>query len=257
VSSSSSLRLEHAAVAGLTAGLVATAAGPSSAAPSATTCATLRCVAGWAHISRFIAGASSKRAALDRPGQAQVRLSNSSSARPWASLAMKSALAGASTMASAFAAEVDVRHVVGLARVPLAGEHRPAGQRLHRHRGDELLGGLGHHHLHGGPGLDQFARQLGGLVAGDAAGQPQHDMTKFVFVTGGVVSSLGKGIASASLAAILESRGLKVTLIKLDPYLNVDPGTMSRSSTARCSSPTTAPRPTSTSATTSASSPRG
>ncbi|MEN9781815.1 MAG: CTP synthase [Burkholderiaceae bacterium] len=52
-------------------------------------------------------------------------------------------------------------------------------------------------------------------------------MTKFVFVTGGVVSSLGKGIASASLAAILESRGLKVTLIKLDPYINVDPGTMS------------------------------
>ncbi|HEX5390097.1 MAG TPA: CTP synthase [Burkholderiaceae bacterium] len=52
-------------------------------------------------------------------------------------------------------------------------------------------------------------------------------MTKFVFVTGGVVSSLGKGIASASLAALLESRGLSVTLIKLDPYLNVDPGTMS------------------------------
>ena len=52
-------------------------------------------------------------------------------------------------------------------------------------------------------------------------------MTKFVFVTGGVVSSLGKGIAAASLAAILESRGLKVTLVKLDPYLNVDPGTMS------------------------------
>ena len=52
-------------------------------------------------------------------------------------------------------------------------------------------------------------------------------MTKFVFVTGGVVSSLGKGIAAASLAAILESRGLKVTLLKLDPYLNVDPGTMS------------------------------
>ena len=52
-------------------------------------------------------------------------------------------------------------------------------------------------------------------------------MTQFVFVTGGVVSSLGKGIASASLAAILESRGLKVTLIKLDPYINVDPGTMS------------------------------
>ena len=52
-------------------------------------------------------------------------------------------------------------------------------------------------------------------------------MTQFVFVTGGVVSSLGKGIAAASLAALLESRGLKVTLIKLDPYINVDPGTMS------------------------------
>jgi CTP synthase len=52
-------------------------------------------------------------------------------------------------------------------------------------------------------------------------------MTKYVFVTGGVVSSLGKGIAAASLAALLESRGLKVTLLKLDPYINVDPGTMS------------------------------
>ncbi len=52
-------------------------------------------------------------------------------------------------------------------------------------------------------------------------------MPKYVFVTGGVVSSLGKGIAAASLAAILESRGLKVTLLKLDPYINVDPGTMS------------------------------
>jgi CTP synthase len=52
-------------------------------------------------------------------------------------------------------------------------------------------------------------------------------MTKYVFVTGGVVSSLGKGIAAASLGAILESRGLTVTLVKLDPYINVDPGTMS------------------------------
>ena len=52
-------------------------------------------------------------------------------------------------------------------------------------------------------------------------------MTKFIFVTGGVVSSLGKGIASASLAAILEARGIKVTMLKLDPYINVDPGTMS------------------------------
>lgn len=52
-------------------------------------------------------------------------------------------------------------------------------------------------------------------------------MTRFIFVTGGVVSSLGKGIAAASLAAILEARGLKVTMLKLDPYINVDPGTMS------------------------------
>jgi CTP synthase len=52
-------------------------------------------------------------------------------------------------------------------------------------------------------------------------------MTRLVFVTGGVVSSLGKGIAAASLAAVLEARGLKVTLLKLDPYINIDPGTMS------------------------------
>ena len=52
-------------------------------------------------------------------------------------------------------------------------------------------------------------------------------MTKYIFITGGVVSSLGKGIASASLASILETRGLNVTLLKLDPYINVDPGTMS------------------------------
>ncbi|MEO7773253.1 MAG: CTP synthase [Steroidobacteraceae bacterium] len=52
-------------------------------------------------------------------------------------------------------------------------------------------------------------------------------MTRFVFVTGGVVSSLGKGIAAASLAAILEARGLKISMVKLDPYINVDPGTMS------------------------------
>src|SRR5512137_2733468 len=52
-------------------------------------------------------------------------------------------------------------------------------------------------------------------------------MTKHIFVTGGVVSSLGKGITAASLGRLLKSRGLKVTIQKLDPYLNVDPGTMS------------------------------
>ena len=50
--------------------------------------------------------------------------------------------------------------------------------------------------------------------------------TKFIFITGGVVSSLGKGIAAASIGGLLESRGLKVTLLKMDPYINVDPGTM-------------------------------
>ena len=52
-------------------------------------------------------------------------------------------------------------------------------------------------------------------------------MSRFIFVTGGVVSSLGKGITAASLGAILEARGLKITMQKLDPYINVDPGTMS------------------------------
>jgi CTP synthase len=52
-------------------------------------------------------------------------------------------------------------------------------------------------------------------------------MTRFIFITGGVVSSLGKGLASASLSALLQARGYKVCLRKLDPYLNVDPGTMS------------------------------
>ena len=58
-------------------------------------------------------------------------------------------------------------------------------------------------------------------------------MTSFVFVTGGVVSSLGKGITSACLGAILESRGLSISMIKLDPYINVDPGTMSHTSTEK------------------------
>ncbi|MFP8872278.1 MAG: CTP synthetase, partial [Myxococcota bacterium] len=54
----------------------------------------------------------------------------------------------------------------------------------------------------------------------------QARQTKYIFVTGGVLSSLGKGLASASIGALMEARGLKVTFLKLDPYLNVDPGTM-------------------------------
>src|SRR6476661_3561091 len=56
--------------------------------------------------------------------------------------------------------------------------------------------------------------------------RPGGKQTKFIFVTGGVVSSLGKGLASASIGSLLEGRGLKLTIQKLDPYLNVDPGTM-------------------------------
>src|SRR5258706_4099319 len=58
-------------------------------------------------------------------------------------------------------------------------------------------------------------------------GSPVNRRTKFVLVTGGVVSSIGKGLASASIGALMEARGLSVTHIKLDPYINVDPGTMS------------------------------
>lgn len=68
---------------------------------------------------------------------------------------------------------------------------------------------------------------LGSTDSGELSILNGINMTNFIFITGGVVSSLGKGIAAASLAAILEARGLSVTLIKLDPYINVDPGTMS------------------------------
>ncbi|HQU74817.1 MAG TPA: CTP synthase, partial [Calditrichia bacterium] len=56
---------------------------------------------------------------------------------------------------------------------------------------------------------------------------PEFPKSKFIFITGGVVSSLGKGITSASLGMLLKARGLKVTIMKFDPYINVDPGTMS------------------------------
>lgn len=67
---------------------------------------------------------------------------------------------------------------------------------------------------------NSLSKHLHGIHLGNS-------MTRYIFITGGVVSSLGKGIAAASLGAILEARGLKVTMMKLDPYLNVDPGTMS------------------------------
>jgi len=88
------------------------------------------------------------------------------------------------------------------------------------------------------------------VVSSDDSSKHQ---VKFIFVTGGVVSSLGKGIAGASIGNLLESRGLTVTMQKMDPYLNVDPGTMSPFQHGEVFVPTTAPKPTSTWDTTSAS----
>lgn len=65
---------------------------------------------------------------------------------------------------------------------------------------------------------------------------------KYIFVTGGVVSSLGKGITAASLGRLLKNRGLNVTIQKFDPYINVDPGTMSLTSTVRFSLPMMVPK---------------
>ena len=75
---------------------------------------------------------------------------------------------------------------------------------------------------------DSDEQSLPGKVACDVVivRQDGATMSKFIFVTGGVVSSLGKGLASASIGNLLESRGLKITFLKLDPYINVDPGTM-------------------------------
>jgi len=66
-----------------------------------------------------------------------------------------------------------------------------------------------------------------GLAESEVKRYPVNPMARYVFITGGVVSSLGKGIAAAALGALLQSRGYRVRLRKLDPYLNVDPGTMS------------------------------
>src|SRR3954454_21839776 len=64
-------------------------------------------------------------------------------------------------------------------------------------------------------------------MAREQQAAPKSRRSKFVFITGGVVSALGKGLAAASIGALMENRGLKVALLKLDPYINVDPGTMS------------------------------
>src|SRR5262245_2374467 len=75
------------------------------------------------------------------------------------------------------------------------------------------------------PPLSTTIAREGGTVTMASPKGPTKQ-TKFIFVSGGVVSSLGKGLAAASIGSLLEARGLKITIQKLDPYLNVDPGTM-------------------------------
>ena len=132
-------RLEHAAHADLAARLVARRGAERSRTPSARSALDVALRRRVVPHLAFIAGATSS-------GQSRARHSvdSRSSARPCASLAMKSALAGATTIELAVARELDVRHVVGDAAVPQVGEDRLARQRLQRHRGDEPAAGFGH-----------------------------------------------------------------------------------------------------------------
>ena len=84
--------------------------------------------------------------------------------------------AGRNQNGVSLATQVDMRHVVVLARIPLRIKYRAIAQRLHGHRRDELRGGLGHHDLHGGPLLDQRTAQLSRLIAGNATCQTQNNV---------------------------------------------------------------------------------
>ena len=84
-----------------------------------------------------------------------------------------------------------------------------------------------HHHPPGAAAALMWGWRIFGHSESDGQGIGSRPMARYVFITGGVVSSLGKGIASAALGALLQARGYRVRLRKLDPYLNVDPGTMS------------------------------
>ncbi len=168
------LGLEHPAVADLAAGLVAArraehdrrrrraAARHCAASPDAPTSRGS---------SPARAAAGSARSAA--PGT--CRLSRSS-ARPCASWAIRSALAGAISTASAARVRLMCAMLFGSRASHCDVTTGTARQRLHRHRGDEVLGRLGHHDLHGGAGLRQLADQLGRLVAGDPAREAEHHM---------------------------------------------------------------------------------
>ncbi len=166
--------LEHAAVADLAAGLVAGRRARARwrrrrrSAP--------RCAASPGAPTSRGSWPAPPAAGSVRSGRARHSRLSSSPARPCASWAMKSALAGATSIASASRERSMCAMLLGWRASHWLREDGPAAERLHRHGGDELRRRLGHHHLHGGAGLDQFARQLGGLVAGDAARQAEHDV---------------------------------------------------------------------------------
>jgi hypothetical protein len=165
--------LEHAAVADLAAGLVATRRAEDDGAVGT----QLRGIPLRRRMRPHLAvhrRREQQRTALDRPRQAQQA---QQIAGP--TLRELSHQVGARRRDQhriGRARQVDVRHVVRLARIPLRGDDRTTRQRLHRHRGDEVLGCLGHHDLHRGTGLRQLADQLGRLVAGDATGEAEHHM---------------------------------------------------------------------------------
>jgi hypothetical protein len=161
-------RLEHPPVADFAAGLVAAARAEHGRAVAA----QLADVALRRRMRPHLAvhrRRDQQRAALDRPGQAEQREQVVGAAVQ--QLGQEVGAGRRDEHRVGFAREVDVRHAVRLAPVPLAAVDVAVRQRLQRRRGDEVLGGLGHHDLHRRTGLDQLAHQLGRLVAGDAAGQ--------------------------------------------------------------------------------------
>jgi hypothetical protein len=186
--------LQHAAVAELATGLVAAGHAPAPGRPSAAIWRTLRWVAGWAHISRFMAGAMSSGA---RPiGRARHSSAQQLVGPALHQLRDEVGAGRGNHDGIGLAAQVDVRHVVVRPRVPLRAVHRPARQRLHGHGCHELAGRFGHHHLHRGAGLGQQAAELGRLEAGHTARQPQHDMfpanspaMSFAFMAGNVAEA--------------------------------------------------------------------
>jgi hypothetical protein len=187
---------EHAAVTDLAAGLVAAAGAEHEGAVTL----DLRHVAFRGRVRPHLAvhgRRDQQRAALDRPRQAHQ--AQQVVGAPLRELGDEVGTGRCHHDRVCSARDVDVRHVVRLARVPLAGVHHAVRERLHRHRGDELLGRFAHHHLHGGAGLHQFAHEVGGLVAGNAAGEAEHEVLAGEVVRRGVLAHSGVQARDRSL----------------------------------------------------------